>query len=224
MPLELQPKLLRVLQEQTFERLGSTRSIHADVRIVAATNQDLAQMVEDGRFRADLFYRLSVFPIQLPALRDRAEDIEALCNHFLKRVVAKAGKQHLVIPKELLDALERYHWPGNIRELQNFIERAVIVSSGSVLTPRAAEMRKLVETSGAGTRHTLLGVERDHILQILDKTSWIIGGPRGAAARLGLPRTTLISKMQRLGIERSGDIDIGRMALSGGARLNSSFA
>jgi len=224
MPLELQPKLLRVLQEQTFERLGSTRSIHADVRIVAATNQDLSQMVEDGRFRADLFYRLSVFPIQLPALRDRAEDIEALCHHFLKRVAAEAGKHDLVIPRELLEVMERYHWPGNIRELQNFIERAVIVSNGSVLTPRAVEMQKLQQCSQAGAKHTLLGVEREYILQILEKTSWIIGGPRGAAARLGVPRTTLISKMQRLGIERSPDVAFDRMALSGGARLNSSFA
>ena len=181
-------------------------------------------MVEDGRFRADLFYRLSVFPIQLPALRDRPEDIEALCQHFLKRVAAEAGKHDLVIPRELLQALERYHWPGNIRELQNFIERAVIVSSGSVLTPRAVEMRKLQQCGQAGTKHTLLGVERDYILQILEKNSWIIGGPRGAAARLGVPRTTLISKMQRLGIARSPEVAFDRMALSDGSRLNSSFA
>lgn len=224
MPIEIQPKLLRVLQEQTFERLGSTKSIRADVRIVAATNQDLSTMVTDGRFRADLYYRLSVFPIALPSLRDRVDDIEPLANHFLRQFALRAGKHSLEMPRDLIRVMEGYHWPGNIRELQNFMERAVIVSDGSLLTPRRAEIERLQQKVATGAVQTLLGIEREHILQILDKTSWIIGGPQGAAARLGVPRTTLISKMQRLGIERSATIGLSRMPLSTTAALGPSYA
>jgi formate hydrogenlyase transcriptional activator len=203
MPLETQPKLLRVLQERTFERLGSTRSIRTNARVVAATNQDLSNMVEKGRFRADLYYRLNVFPIDLPPLRERREDIDELARFFLKRFATDHGKQELALSETLIYALRQYDWPGNVRELQNFIERAVIVSDGSTLTPRPSEVRRLNQSSRADQSGTLGNLERQHILNTLDDTGWILGGRHGAAARLGVPRTTLISKMQRLRIGKS---------------------
>jgi formate hydrogenlyase transcriptional activator len=202
LPLDLQPKLLRVLQEQQFERLGSTRSIHADVRVVAATNQNLAQMVEEKKFRADLYYRLSVFPIDLPPLRERKEDIAPLVEHFVLRFSQKLGKNINEVPDDVMEILGNHHWPGNIRELQNFIERSVIMTSGTVLTPRIAELKNLANAVSTEPPHTLFGAERALILGTLKRTNWVIGGRDGAAARLGLPRTTLISRMERLGISR----------------------
>jgi len=200
-PASLQPKLLRVLQEQEFERLGSTRTHQADVRLVAATNRDLTDMVSRGQFRSDLYYRLNVFPILLPPLRERREDIPALVTHFVEILGRRMGKQIEHIPPETMFALSSYEWPGNIRELQNLIERAVILSNHGVLpnplpTPG---------TSGVilpSTATTLRDSERALILQTLDAVGWVIGGPKGAAATLGLKRTTLIHKMQKLGISR----------------------
>jgi formate hydrogenlyase transcriptional activator len=203
LPLELQPKLLRVLQEQQFERLGSTRTIHADVRVVAATNQDLWQMVEEKKFRADLYYRLSVFPITLPPLRERKADIGLLVEHFVRQFSRKLGKTIEEIPDGVMEVLRSHHWPGNIRELQNFIERSVIMTSGRVLSPRVGELKHLVRAVSPEPPHTLSGAERAHILGTLKETNWVIGGQDGAAARLGLPRTTLISRMQKLGISRT---------------------
>jgi formate hydrogenlyase transcriptional activator len=201
-PVELQPKLLRVLQEQEFERLGSTRTLHVDVRLVAATNRDLAQMVEKQQFREDLYFRLDVFPIQLPPLRDRREDTPALVRHFVDKYARRMNKRIETISDEVMGLLQRYQWPGNIRELQNFIERAVILSSGTVLqTPIEELQKKMTHRSGA-VEETLDQAEREHILKILEQTRWVIGGPQGAALRLGLKRTTLLSKMERLGISR----------------------
>lgn len=203
LPLELQPKLLRVLQEQEFERLGGTRTIRVDVRVVSATNQDLSRMVEEGRFRADLFYRLNVFPIALPPLRERPEDIPLLVSYFVQRFAERLHKVIDVIPDEVIEILTRHDWPGNIRELQNFIERAVVLSSGSVFRPELTELQRMTQQSPSHGV-ILAKAERDHILEVLKQTDWLIGGPNGAANRLGLPRTTLVSKMQKLGI-RSGD-------------------
>lgn len=209
--LDLQPKLLRVLQEQRFERLGSTRTIHADVRVVAATNQNLQQMVVEKKFRADLYYRLSVFPILLPPLRERKADIGPLVEHFVRLYSRKLGKDIEEVPDGVMEILEGYHWPGNIRELQNFVERSVIMTSGRVLAPRVAELKHLIQAVSADPPHTLSGAERAHILGTLKETNWVIGGRDGAAARLGLPRTTLIARMQRLGISRtpSDSVPIG---------------
>jgi transcriptional regulator with GAF, ATPase, and Fis domain len=200
LPLELQPKLLRVLQEQQYERLGSTRTLRADVRVVAATNQDLARMVEEKTFPADLYYRLSVFPIALPPLRDRKEDIPALVNYFVRKFSRPIGKAIDQVPDDIMDVLTAHHWPGNIRELQNFVERSVIVTQGRVLSPRATELKLLMQAAISVPSQTLSDVERAHILGILKETNWIVGGRDGAAARLGVPRTTLISRMQKLGI------------------------
>jgi transcriptional regulator with GAF, ATPase, and Fis domain len=200
LPLELQPKLLRVLQEQQYERLGSTRTLRADVRVVAATNQDLARMVEEKTFRADLYYRLSVFPIALPPLRDRKEDIPALVNYFVRKFSRPIGKAIDQVPDDIMDVLTAHHWPGNIRELQNFVERSVIVTQGRVLSPRATELKLLMQAAISVPSQTLSDVERAHILGVLKETNWIVGGRDGAAARLGVPRTTLISRMQKLGI------------------------
>jgi formate hydrogenlyase transcriptional activator len=200
LPLELQPKLLRVLQEQQYERLGSTRTLRADVRVVAATNQDLARMVEEKTFRADLYYRLSVFPIALPPLRDRKEDIPALVNYFVRKFSRPIGKAIDQVPDDIMDVLTAHHWPGNIRELQNFVERSVIVTHGRVLSPRATELKLLMQAAISVPSQTLSDVERAHILGVLKETNWIVGGRDGAAARLGVPRTTLISRMQKLGI------------------------
>lgn len=200
-PLALQPKLLRVLQEQEFERLGSAQTHHVDVRLVAATNRELTKMVKRGEFRSDLYYRLNVFPILLPPLRARREDIPALVTHFVEIFCRRMGKQIEHIPPETMFALSSYPWPGNIRELQNLIERAVILSNFGVLPnplPTTVSMDDII--SPAAT--TLMDSERALILDTLEAVGWVIGGPKGAAAKLGLKRTTLIFKMQKLGIFR----------------------
>jgi transcriptional regulator with GAF, ATPase, and Fis domain len=200
-PLALQPKLLRVLQEQEFERLGGTRTHHMDVRLVAATNRDLTEMVKHGEFRSDLYYRLNVFPILLPPLRARREDIPALVTHFVETFGHRVGRQIEHIPPETMSALSSYHWPGNIRELQNLIERAVILSNNGVLPnplPAAASQSVTIPP----TVTTLRDSERALILHTLQRVGWVVGGPKGAAANLGLKRTTLICKMQKLGIFR----------------------
>jgi formate hydrogenlyase transcriptional activator len=200
LPLELQPKLLRVLQEQRYERLGSTRTLRADVRVIAASNQDLFRMVEDKLFRADLYYRLSVFPISLPPLRQRREDIPSLVEHFVHKFSAQMGKSIDTVPDGVMTLLTSNYWAGNIRELQNFIERSVIVTQGRVLSPRTSELKLLMQTVASAPIQTLFEAERAHIVTILKDTNWVVGGREGAAARLGLPRTTLISRMQKLGI------------------------
>jgi formate hydrogenlyase transcriptional activator len=202
LPLELQPKLLRVLQEQQYERLGSTRTLRADVRVVAATNQDLWRMVEEKTFRADLYYRLSVFPISLPPLRERKDDIPSLVKHFVQRFSRQMGKSIDEVPDGVMEIIKRHHWPGNIRELQNFIERSVIMTSGRVLSPRITELKLLMQATVSAPSQTLSDAERAHIIGILREANWVVGGRDGAAARLGLPRTTLISRMQKLGISR----------------------
>jgi len=200
-PLELQPKLLRVLQEQEFERLGSTRTVQVDVRLVAATNRDLAQEVADRHFRSDLYYRLNVFPVTVPALRDRREDIPTLVRYFAQKYARHMNKRIETVPAGTMDALVRYHWPGNVRELENLIERAAIVSPGPVLEVPLGELRPAAQAQGQGIA-TLEAAEREHILRALEATHWVLGGPQGAAARLGLKRTTLQSRMQKLGISR----------------------
>jgi formate hydrogenlyase transcriptional activator len=204
-PLELQPKLLRVLQEQEFERLGSGKTISVDVRVIAATNADLAQMVAEKKFRSDLYYRLNVFPIVLPALRERAQDISLLVHFFAQRFAQQMKKPIKSIPADAIAQLTAYSWPGNIRELQNLIERAVILSRGSVLEVPLGEIKKpsaneiLINGSGPVT---LEAVEREHIIKTLREAGWVIGGNAGAAARLGLNRTTLNNRMRKLGITR----------------------
>jgi transcriptional regulator with GAF, ATPase, and Fis domain len=201
-PAPLQPKLLRVLQEQEFERLGSNRTHQVDVRLVAATNRDLAEMVNRGQFRSDLYYRLNVFPVMLPPLRARSEDIPALVTHFAGIFGRRMGRQIEHIPAETMSALNSYQWPGNIRELQNLVERAVILSNDGVLpNPLPATGSQALAVSTAATT-TLRESERALILQTLEGVRWVIGGPKGAAAKLGLKRTTLIHKMQKLGISR----------------------
>ena len=206
-PPALQPKLLRVLQEQEFERLGSTRTHQVDVRLVAATNRDLTEMVNQGGFRSDLYYRLNVFPVLLPPLRDRREDIPDLVTHFVEMLGRRMGREIEHVPPETMSALSSYSWPGNIRELQNLIERAVILSNDGVLPnplpmamPAGAPERAVVSPGAT----TLRDSERTLILQTLEGVGWVIGGPKGAAAKLGLKRTTLIHKMQKLGISRPG--------------------
>jgi formate hydrogenlyase transcriptional activator len=201
-PLELQPKLLRVLQEQEFERLGSTRTRRVDVRVVAATNRDLTRMVEEGAFRNDLYYRLNVFPVTVPPLRDRREDIATLVRYFAQGYSRRMNRRIETVPTETLAALERYHWPGNVRELENLIERAVILSPGQVLRVPLTELKPVSDGRPAGLS-TLADAEREHILRALEESSWVLGGPRGAATRLGMKRTTLQSRMQKLGIAKS---------------------
>ena len=200
LPLELQPKLLRVLQEQEFERLGSNRTTRVDVRIVAATNQDLAQMVRERRFRADLFYRLNVFPIDLPPLRARSEDIPLLVNHFVRKLALRMNREVCHVSKETMEMLRQHDWPGNIRELQNVVERAVIMSSGSELHLPPVQLQRLVHDDPPQPVRTLVEAERAHILEALRQVNWIVAGRNGAASRLGLPRTTLIYRMRKLGI------------------------
>lgn len=208
LPLELQPKLLRVLQEKQFERLGGGHTLNVDVRVIAATNQDLETMVEERKFRADLYYRLNVFPLTLPPLRDRLEDIPLLVEHFVRKFAKQQSKAIDTIPDEVMEALEDCDWPGNIRELQNVIERGVILTTGPVLSRHTADRLKPSATTRGGLSaiaapvsiKTLADAERAHITATLRGTNWVIGGPRGAAVQLGLPRTTLIAKMQRLGI------------------------
>jgi len=200
-PLELQPKLLRVLQEREFERLGSSRTLKTDTRLIAATNRDLDRMVEENRFRADLFYRLNVFPIRVPPLRERPEDIPILVRHFAKQYAARMNKQIDSIASETMKALCEYRWPGNIRELQNVIERAVVMTKGSELRVPLSELkRRAVPDGDAASSGTLEEAERAHILATLKQTGWVIAGANGAAARLGLHRSTLQFRMKKLGI------------------------
>jgi formate hydrogenlyase transcriptional activator len=211
-PLELQPKLLRVLQEREFERLGSTRTLRTDARLIAATNRDLEAMVSDQKFRSDLYYRLNVFPVRVPALRERSEDIPLLVRHFVQEFSRRMNKNIDTIPSETITTLMKYHWPGNIRELQNVIERAVILSSGPVLKVRTDELQlradaPSVSTPGNGNLQAVVDdVERQGIVATLEKTNWKVAGPNGAAALLGMARSTLQSRMQKLGIRvsRSG--------------------
>jgi formate hydrogenlyase transcriptional activator len=199
-PLELQPKLLRILQEREFERLGSGRTIRADVRLVAATNADLLRMVEEKKFRADLYYRLNVFPIVVPPLRERPEDIPLLVSYFTRQFAARMGKEISTIPSQSMEALKHYPWPGNIRELQNLVERAVILSVGSTLRVPLEVLR--AKHNPLHTAGTLEKVERNHILEVLKETAWVLSGQHGAAARLGLKRSTLQLRMKKLGIAR----------------------
>jgi formate hydrogenlyase transcriptional activator len=203
-PLELQSKFLRVLQEQEFERLGSNRTIRVDIRLVAATNRDLAQMVTEKQFRSDLYYRLNVFPIFNPPLRERRDDVAALVQYFTRKFATRMNKRITTIPTEAMTAMTRYHWPGNIRELENFIERAVILTRGSSLTVSLAELKPQRTALDGDARHvsTLEDAEREHIRQALQQANWLVGGPAGAAVKLGMKRTTLQSKMAKLGIER----------------------
>jgi formate hydrogenlyase transcriptional activator len=204
-PLELQPKLLRVLQEQEFERLGGTRTIRVDVRLVAATNRHLDAMVEAQRYRDDLYYRLNVFPITVPPLRERPEDIDALVHHFVERFARRMNRPITVIPEATLHALRRHPWPGNVRELENLVQRAVILSPGVELTlpPAALEAPSPPSRTPNEGSDTLEGLERTHIMRVLAETNGIMGGSRGAAARLGLKRTTLQSRLKRLGLAPS---------------------
>jgi formate hydrogenlyase transcriptional activator len=208
LPLELQPKLLRVIQERQFERLGGADTIHTDVRVICATHRNLFEMINERQFRADLFYRLSVFPVELPPLRDRPEDIHLLVHHFAMDYAARMHKPIKTISEEFLAALARHSWPGNVRELQNFIERSVILSTGAVLNGSPPELTYTTQQDSAwpslSTSATLDEAQRSHILQTLQETEGVIGGRYGAAARLGLPRTTLIAKMKRLGIMNGG--------------------
>jgi formate hydrogenlyase transcriptional activator len=198
-PLELQPKLLRVLQEQEFERLGSTRTQRVDVRLLAATNANLSQLVAEKKFRRDLYYRLNVFPIDVPPLRDRRDDIPLLVHYFANKYARRMGKQIESIPNETMDALSRYSWPGNIRELQNLMERAALLSTGPSLRVPLGEILNDPAVSGG---NALEQAEREQILRALRETNWVVGGAQGAAARLGLKRTSLAYKMQKLGISR----------------------
>jgi formate hydrogenlyase transcriptional activator len=200
LPLELQPKLLRALQEREFEHLGGAQTVRVNVRVVAATNHDLGQLVSRKLFRADLFYRLNVIPISLPPLRERVADIPALTEFFVAKFAASLNKPIEVIPDEVLAVLKAHDWPGNIRELQNFIERAVLFSPGSVLR-LPLDLRQTLKQSSESDPRTLADADREHILETLKQTGWMIGGQDGAANRLGLPRTTLIYKMRKLGIE-----------------------
>jgi formate hydrogenlyase transcriptional activator len=201
-PLELQPKLLRVLQEQEFERLGSTRTQRVDVRLLAATNASLTQMVSEKKFRSDLYYRLNVFPIAVPPLRDRRDDIPLLVRYFANNYARRMGKQIESIPKETMDALSRYSWPGNIRELQNLMERAALLSTGRSLRVPLAEILTDSGLGADGGGNALEQAEREQIVRALRESNWVVGGARGAAARLGLKRTSLAYKMQKLGISR----------------------
>ena len=204
-PLELQSKLLRVLQEQEFERLGGTRTIKVNVRLVAATNCDLARMVADKAFRSDLYYRLNVFPLVLPPLRERPDDIPRLARHFTRRFARRMHRHIDTVPSSVMEALVRYPWPGNVRELQNVIERAVILSRGSELQVPSSDLEVVPLRVDAGTAPaaiTLTDAEREHIISALDATRWVVGGPKGAAVRLGMKRSTLHKKMQKLGISR----------------------
>ena len=201
LPLELQPKLLRVLQDRGFERLGSSRTINADVRVIAATHRDLNQLVQEGRFRDDLYYRLNIIPIISPPLRERGEDIILLAGYFAKKYARRLNKRVNDFPSEVIEALTSYNWPGNVRELQNVIERAVVLSVDGILRPAIPKLKRSVGTSSASSK-TLEEVEREHILNVLKETNWVIGGQEGAARWLGINRTTLTFRMRKLGITR----------------------
>jgi formate hydrogenlyase transcriptional activator len=214
LPLELQPKLLRVLQEQEFERLGSNHTIRVDVRVVAATNQNLYEMVRERRFRADLFYRLNVFPIALPPLRERPEDIPLLVQHFARKFASRMNKEIGHISQAAMEFLRQQDWPGNIRELQNFVERAVIMSSGPSLEIPIGKLERVINADRVvGERPTLLGIlaeaQRNHILEALRQSGGIIAGRNGADVRLGLARTTLLYRMQKLGIAQGRAVRVG---------------
>jgi formate hydrogenlyase transcriptional activator len=219
-PLELQPKLLRVLQEREFERLGSTRTLRTDARLIAATNRDLEALVSEQKFRSDLYYRLNVFPVRVPALRERPEDIPLLVRHFVQQFSRRISKTIDTIPSDTMTTLVKYPWPGNIRELQNVIERAVILTKGSILNIPSDDLRvsnanSMAMTAAAGSQSTnpnggsqnmravLDEAERQQILTALEQTNWIVAGPNGAATRLGIKRSTLQSRMQKLGIRIS---------------------
>jgi formate hydrogenlyase transcriptional activator len=213
-PLELQTKLLRVLQEREFERLGSSRTLRTDARLIAATNRDLEAMVAEQKFRSDLFFRLNVFPVNVPPLRERQEDIPLLVRHFTQQFSRRLKKVMETIPSAAMDALSRYHWPGNIRELQNVIERAVIISAGPALSVDLADLKfpKVSHseeraaapnsTTNGGLHNLLEETERQQILQTLKQCNWVVAGPNGAAARLGMNRSTLQVRIRRLGISR----------------------
>jgi formate hydrogenlyase transcriptional activator len=220
LPLELQPKLLRVLQEQEFERLGSNHTQRVDVRIVAATNGDLAKLVAERAFRSDLYYRLNVFPIHIPALRERPEDVPLLVRYFVQKFSRRLNKAVSYVPAEAMEALAGYSWPGNIRELENFIERAVLLSPGKELRVTISELKPVAVAADAGADSsssstslssstsantpiaTLEDTERQHILRALRQTEWRIAGSKGAASILGMKRTTLQARMRKLGIRR----------------------
>jgi formate hydrogenlyase transcriptional activator len=223
LPLELQPKLLRILQEQEYERLGGGRAVRVDVRLIAASNENLQQMVLQHRFRADLFYRLNVFPISIPPLRHRREDIPVLVEYFLRALAPRVNKEITEIADEALERLKRLEWPGNVRELQNVIERAVIRSSGPRLEIPIEELR--VSSCSNAMTQTLAEAERSHILDALEQTKGVVAGPNGAASRLGLPRTTLTYRMQRLGIVQRktifGDQGCAQPAIQGAQRRDS---
>src|SRR5262252_653321 len=199
-PLDLQPKLLRVLQEHEFERLGSTHTQQVDVRVVAATHRDLKQMVQAGEFRSDLYYRLHVFPLSVPPLRERREDIAILVRHFVAEYARRMNRRIENIPPQAIEALLRYSWPGNVRELQNFIERSVILSPGSVLCSPIAELKETSAQTTVSELSTLEQMEREHVLRAIRKCHWVLGGPNGAAARLGMKRTTLAYRIRKLNI------------------------
>ncbi len=200
LPIELQPKLLRAIQEQEFERLGSSQTTRIDARIISATNQNLEEMSEERRFRMDLYYRLNVYPIMLPPLRERKDDIPVLVRHFVHAYACRHGKSITRIPDGVMAALVRHNWPGNIRELQNFIERSVIMTSGGELRAPVAELTdRRPPIPGVST---LADAEREHIISTLRETNWVVGGRDGAAVRLGVLRTTLIAKMRKLEISR----------------------
>ncbi len=213
-PLELQTKLLRVLQEREFERLGSSRTLRTDARLIAATNRDLEAMVSEQKFRSDLFFRLNVFPVHVPPLRERQGDIPLLVRHFTQQFSRRMNRVIETIPSAAMDALSRYHWPGNIRELQNVIERAVIISSGPVLNVDVADLNFSKashpeeraaapnSTTNGALHHLLEETERQQILHALEQCNWVVAGPNGAAAHLGMKRSTLQLRMHKLGIAR----------------------
>jgi transcriptional regulator with GAF, ATPase, and Fis domain len=202
LPLEIQPKLLRALQEKEFERIGGTRTIRADIRLVAATNRNLEKMVADREFRSDLYYRLRVFPISIPALRDRREDILLLVRYFVAKHATRMDKKIESIPPEIMNSLTKWDWPGNIRELENFMERCVILSKGPALWAPLSELQVPTESAAERDDVSLEAAEREHILRVLRVAKGMIGGPDGAATRLGLKRTTLNSKLKKLRIKR----------------------
>ena len=199
-PLDLQAKLLRVLQEQEFERLGSTRTQQVDVRVIAATHRDLKKMVEEGTFRSDLYYRLHVFPLTVPPLRDRRDDIPLIVRHFVDKYAKRLNRQVDSIPARTMEAVVNYSWPGNVRELQNFVERAVILSPGTSLRARLEELKQETTQPASTNLSTLEEMEREHVLRALRESNWVTGGPKGAAVRLGMKRTTLAYRIKKLGI------------------------
>ena len=202
MPLELQPKLLRAIQEQELERFGGSRTIHVDIRLVAATNRNLKQMVEEGKFRSDLYYRLHVFPLNVPSLRERCGDIPLLTRYFVQKHAQRIGRNIETIPTSTLEALTRYDWPGNIRELQNVLERAVILSHGTSLQVEVSELKSNTDTLYRRHSEVSQASERERILKALEEANGQVGGPNGAAARLGLKRTTLQNRMRKYMIAR----------------------